>query len=187
MKVVLFNGSPKERGCTYTAISLVAEELEKAGVETEIIHAAKQGFTQADVDEAARKCIDSDGIVLSSPVWYASSCGLSDYFYDLLFLKIDGKMRFKFGASVVSCRRGGATAAFDQLNKYFTICEMPVVSSCYWNQVHGSTPEDVMKDEEGVYTMRLLGQNMAYLIKAVKKADLPQPEKGEKPRTNFIR
>ena len=102
-------------------------------------------------------------------------------------MKLDGKVRFKFGASVVSCRRGGATAAFDQLNKYFTICEMPVVSSCYWNQVHGSTPEDVMKDEEGVYTMRLLGQNMAYLIKAVKKADLPQPEKGEKPRTNFIR
>ena len=187
MKIVLFNGSPREAGCTYTAISLVAEELGKEGIETEIIHAAREGFTMADVDEAAAKCLASDGIVLSSPVWYASACGLSDYFYDLLFNRISGKMRLKVGAAVVSCRRGGASAAFDQLNKYFSISEMTIISSCYWNQVHGNTPEEVLKDEEGVFTMRTLGRNMAYVVKALAKAALPLPEEAVKPKTNFIR
>ena len=187
MKVVLFNGSPREHGCTYTAVRLVADELEREGITTEIIHAAKEGFSARDVDEAACRCLESDGIVLSSPVWYASACGLSSYFYDLLFNRIGYRMRLKAGACVVSCRRGGATATFDQLNKYFTISGITVVSSFYWNQVHGNTPDEVMRDEEGVATMRELGRNMAYVLKALDRAALPLPESGPRVKTNFIR
>ena len=187
MHVLLLNGSPHESGCTFTALSEVAKVLNKEGLTTEIIPIAKEGFTSADVDAVAQKAISADGLVIGSPVWYASPCGLSKYFLDLLFNRISGKMRLKFGAAVVSCRRGGASATFDVLNKYFTISEMPVVSSYYWNQVHGNTPSEVLQDKEGLDTMRELGENMAYLIKAVSKAALPLPEKIEKSRTNFIR
>ncbi len=187
MKVILLNGSPREAGCTFTALSEVASSLEKEGIDTEIIHIAKEGFTAADVDAVASAAVNADGLVLGSPVWYASSCGLSNYFLDLLFNRISGKMKLKFGASVVSCRRGGASATFDQLNKYFTISQMPVVSSNYWNQVHGNTPAEVRQDEEGLQTMRVLGENMAYLIKAVHKAELPLPAGEAKIKTNYIR
>lgn len=187
MKVILLNGSPKEKGCTYTALSEVASALESQGVEAEIIHVAVEGFTSAFVDEVAKKALSADALVLGSPVWYAGPCGLSKYFYDQLFNRICGKMRFKFGASVVSCRRGGAATTYDDLNKYFGISEMPIVSSFYWNQVHGNTPEEVRKDTEGMQTMRELGLNMAYLIKAVNASGIEKPEAIKKTSTNFIR
>lgn len=187
MHVLLLNGSPHEKGCTYTALSEVASVLESEGITTEIICAAKKDFTHDDVKAVAEKALASDGLVLGSPVWYAGPCGISKYFYDELFNLITGKMKLKFGASVVSCRRGGASATFDVLNKYFTIAQMPVVSSFYWNQVHGNTPDEVRRDEEGMQTMRVLGANLAYLIKAVNKAALPLPEDPARLRTNFIR
>jgi hypothetical protein len=109
-------------------------------------------------------------------------------FFDRLFYSVGfGSLKLKFGASVVSCRRGGASAAFDQLNKYFTIAQMPVVSSCYWNQIHGFTPEDVYKDEEGVRTLRVLANNMAYLIKCKKAANIAEPEEPPAAMTHFVR
>ena len=120
-------------------------------------------------------------------MYYASPTGLVTYFLDGVFGRISGKMRMKPGAAVVSCRRGGASSAFDMLNKYFTISQMPVVSSNYWNMVHGNTPDQVREDKEGMQTMRLLGENMAYLIKALKAADLPLPEMESAVKTNFIR
>ena len=177
MDVILLNGSPNEKGCTYTALSEIKDTLEKEGLTAEIIHVAKEGFIREDVDAVAEKVKAADGLILGSPVWYASSCGLGDYFFDLLFSRVGSFMKLKFGAS----------AAFDQLNKYFTISQMAVVSSNYWNQVHGNTPEEVKKDEEGMQTMRILARNMAYLIKAVRKAELPLPEAEVKIKTNFIR
>ena len=187
MNVLLLNGSPNLKGCTYTALCEVKETLEKEGLSAEIINISKENFTKEDVDEVASLAVNADGIVIGSPVWYASSCGLSNYFLDLLFSRIGSKMRLKFGAAVVSCRRGGASSTFDQINKYFTISQMPIVSSNYWNQVHGNTPEEVKQDLEGLQTMRILARNMAYLIKAVKNSNLELPESEAKIKTNFIR
>lgn len=187
MDVLLLNGSPHEKGCTFTALTEVKETLEKEGLSAEIVNIAKEGFTKEDVDRVATLALEADGLIIGSPVWYASSCGISNYFLDLLFSKIGSKMRMKFGASVVSCRRGGASSTFDQLNKYFTISQMPIVSSNYWNQVHGNTPEEVKQDVEGMQTMRILARNMAYLIKAVRSAALPLGESEAKIKTNFIR
>ncbi len=184
MKVILINGSPREKGCTYTALEEVASSFEKNGIEYEIIHASAD---KAAIREAADKIIAADGLVVGSPVYYASASGLCTLFLDELFNLISGKVRFKAAAAVVSCRRGGASASFDQINKYFTISEMVVVSSNYWNQVHGNTPEEVRKDSEGMQTMRLLGDNMSYVIKAFAAASLPFPEKEARIKTNFIR
>ncbi len=184
MRVLLINGSPREVGCTYTALSEVATTLNENGIETEIVHAS---FDREVIKETARKAIEADGIVIGSPVYYASASGLATYFMDELFNIISGQVRLKVGAAVVSCRRGGASATFDQLNKYFTISEMVVVGSSYWNQVHGNTPDEVRKDEEGMQTMRTLGRNIAYVVSSFKKAGLLLPVKEERIRTNFIR
>ena len=187
MNVVLLNGSPNAKGCTYTALKEVKDTLEQEGIEAQIVNIAIENFTKEDVERVAELCVNADGLVIGSPVWYASSCGLSNYFLDLLFSRIGSKMRLKFGASVVSCRRGGASSTFDQLNKYFTISQMPIVSSNYWNQVHGNTPDEVKQDLEGLQTMRILARNMAYLIKAVKSSNVALPESEAKIKTNFIR
>ncbi len=184
MRVVLVNGSPRKEMCTYTALQEVASALEKNGVETEIIQAS---FDSEEIEKAAAEILESDGLVVGSPVYYASPTGLVLYFLDEVFNRISGKVRMKVGASVVTCRRGGAASSFDVLNKYFTISQMLVVSSNYWNMVHGNTPEEVRKDEEGMQTLRLLGENMAYVIKALDKAALPLPEMEKRVRTNFIR
>ncbi len=184
MKAILINGSPRREGCTFTALSEVAASLEKEGIETEIIQATADS---AEIDEIAAKILASDGLVVGSPVYYASASGLCTLFLDELFNRISGKVRLMPASAIVSCRRGGATATFDQINKYFTISEMVVVSSNYWNQVHGNTPEEVKRDEEGMQTMRLLGSNMSYVIKSFAKAGLPLPEKEKRIRTNFIR
>ena len=184
MNVILINGSPNKKGCTFTALSEVALSLEKEGIETEIIQAT---MDSSEIDRIAEKITNSNGLVVGSPVYYASASGLCTFFLDELFNRISRKVRLMPAAAIASCRRGGASATFDQLNKYFTISEMVVVSSNYWNQVHGNTPEEVRQDAEGMQTMRLLGLNMSYVIKSFEKAGLSMPEKEESIRTNFIR
>ena len=187
MKVLLFNGSPNEKGCTYTALTEVANALTNNGVEAEICYIGEQ----ADYGKAALaykdKIAQADGFVFGSPVYYASATGIITGFLDKLFGVCGKDLAYKPGAAVVSCRRGGASSTFDMLNKYFTINNMPVVSSNYWNMVHGNVPDEVLKDEEGMQTMRMLGKNMAWLVKCINAADIEKPEQETKIRTNFIR
>lgn len=204
MKVLLINGSPNPRNCTYTALKEVADTLEKEGVETEIIHVGNKdirgciGCRQCKksgkcvfndlVNEVAPKFAECDGIVLGSPVYFGSPNGTLISFVDRLFYSCMADKTMKVGACVVSARRAGTTASFDVLNKYFTISQMPVVSSAYWNNVHGYTPEDVKADEEGLMNMRILGRNMAFLIKAIKaqKEATGLPEKEPHVFTSFM-
>ncbi len=206
MKVLLINGSPHEKGCTYTALSEVADVLEKNEIETEILYLGTKpvaGCIACGKCEETGRCIfndkvnevlerldEYDGMVTGSPVYYAGAAGQLCAFLDRLFYSGGDRMAGKCAAAVVSCRRGGASAAFDRLNKYFTISNMPVVSSQYWNQVHGFTPEDVRKDEEGLQTMRTLGENMAWLLKstqAAREKGLVLPQYEPYVATNFIR
>ena len=208
MKVLLINGSPKAKGCTYTALCEIAKELEKENIETEIFHVGNKPirgcmacggchknndgkcvFNDDTVNIALEKAKAADGFIFGSPVHYAAPSGLITSFLDRLFYA-GNCFGYKPGAAVVSCRRGGSTAAFDQLNKYFTIANMPVVSSQYWNMVHGNTPEEVKQDLEGMQTMRTLGKNMAWLLKSIKageEAGISLPERETRAFTNFIR
>lgn len=205
MKVLLINGSPRPKGCTYTALNEVAKTLEQEGIETEIIQVGQKdirgciGCRQCktngqcvfddEVNVVSKKFAESDGIVIGSPVYYASANGTLISFLDRLFYSTLADKTMKVGAAVVSARRAGTTATFDELNKYFTISQMPIVSSQYWNMVHGNTPEEVQQDLEGLQTMRTLGKNMAFLIKSIQlgKKQLGLPEKEETVHTNFIR
>ena len=206
MKVLLVNGSPKPKGCTYTALCEIAKELENNGIETEIFHIGSKPIAgclgckacvklgkciQEDVvNESLEKFIKADGYVFGTPVHYASASGAITSFLDRLFYSNGKNFADKPGAVIVSCRRGGATAAFDQLNKYFTISNMPVVSSQYWSMVHGNTPEEVVQDVEGMQTMRTLGKNMAWLLKCIEagdKAGVMRPQREAKINTNYIR
>ena len=205
MKTLLINGSPHANGCTFTALNIVAEELQKNGIETEIVHIGNKDIRGCIacgkcaelgrcvfndmVNEVAPKFEQADGLVVGSPVYYAGPNGTLTNLLDRLFFSTPFDKRMKVGAAVVSARRGGTTAAFDRLNKYFTISEMPIVSSRYWNMVHGHTPEDVMQDEEGVQIMRILGRNMAFLMRAIaaERERNGLPEKEEIHYTNFIR
>ncbi len=209
MKVLLLNGSPRGEKCTYTALKIAADELNSNEIETEIVNigldpirgcigcggCAKSGdgkcsFDGDGVNDFIEKMKSADGLIVGSPVHYAAVSGAVTSFMDRVCYAGGANLAFKPGASVVSCRRGGASAAFDQLNKYFTILNMPIVSSNYWNMVHGGTPEDVMQDEEGVQTMRVLGKNMAWLVKAIdvaKNNGLPHPAAEPKIKTNYIR
>ncbi|WP_370811383.1 flavodoxin family protein [Roseburia hominis] len=206
MKVILVNGSPREKGCTYTALCEVADALEKNGIETEIFQVGakpiagcigcnvclKNGrcFVDDPVNEFVEKAKTADGFVFGSPVHYAAASGAITSFLDRAFYGKGNVFAGKPGAAVVSCRRGGAASAFDQLNKYFTINSMPVVSSQYWNQVHGNTPDEVRQDAEGLQTMRTLGSNMAWLLKCIQAgaaAGITFPEREPAMKTNFIR
>lgn len=205
MKVLLINGSPRAKGCTYTALREVEKALSQEGIDTEIVHVGNKDIRGciscrkcADigkcvfddlVNETAETFAQCDGIVVGSPVYYASANGTLVSFLDRLFFSTHFDKTMKVGAAVVSARRGGCTATFDILNKYFTINEMPIASSQYWNQVHGSAPEDVEKDEEGLQTMRTLGRNMAFLIKSIAlgKETYGLPQKEARMHTNFIR
>ena len=206
MKVMLVNGSPKPRGCTYTALKEVAKTLEAQGIETEIFQVGNKpvagciacGFCRKHnrcvfddkVNEFLEKVNEFDGFIFGSPVHYAALSGAMTSFLDRVFYTGSAKFRGKPGAGIVSCRRGGSTAAFDQVNKYFTISEMPIVSSQYWNMVHGNTPEQVLEDLEGMQTMRVLGNNMAWLVKCIeagKTAGVELPDQENRAWTNFIR
>ena len=205
MKVLLINGSPHAQGNTALALGEAARELEKLGVQTETLHIGNKDirgciscgtcfekgkcvFDDA-VNEAAAKLAEADGLIVGSPVYYASPNGTLLSFLDRLFFStgaLDKTM--KVGASVVVCRRGGASASFDALNKYFTICGMPVVSSQYWNSVHGLEPGEAAQDGEGLQTMHTLARNMAFLMRAIAdaKAKYGLPEKEEPIFTHFI-
>ena len=207
MKVLLVNGSPHKEGCTYTALREVAEALEKNGVETEIIWlgvgeiagcigcgaCAKNGegcFRKDIVNDFVEKAVQADGYIFGTPVHYAAASGALTSFMDRAFYSGGAKMAGKPAATVVSCRRGGASATFDQINKYYTINNMPVVSSQYWNQVHGSNAGEVVKDEEVMQTMRTLGNNMAWLLRCIeagKEKGILFPEREPVIRTNYIR
>lgn len=209
MKVLLINGSPHEQGCTYTALCEVAQTLNKSGIETEIFQVGKDPIrgciacghcrknadnhcilNQDVVNTAIDKAKESDGFIFGSPVHYAAASGALTTFLDRCFYAGGQHFAYKPGAAVMSCRRGGATATLDQLNKYFTINNMPVVSSQYWNMVHGNTPDEVRQDLEGLQTMRTLGRNMAWLLKCIeagKAAGIDRPEGELRVATNFIR
>ena len=206
MKVLLVNGSPHAQGCTYTALCEVAAALEKQGIETELFQVGtkpisgclgcgaciKTGKCVIDdvVNEFVEKAKDADGFVFGSPVHYAGASGAITSFMDRAFYGKGAVYVNKPAAAVMSCRRGGATATLDQLNKYFTISNMPIVSSQYWNMVHGNTPDEVRQDAEGMQTMRTLGINMAWLLKCIeagKAAGIAMPEREAKVATNFIR
>lgn len=208
MKVLLINGSPNEKGCTFTALSEVAGSLKAEGIDAEIFWIGKKAihgcaacwgcmklgkcvFNDDGVNELAARLDEFDGFVIGAPVYYAGPAGSICAFLDRLFFSCDDNKLFdKPGACVVSCRRGGASAAFDRLNKYFTIKNMPIVSSQYWNQVHGNSPEEIKQDLEGLQTMRTLGKNMAWLLKCIeagKNAGINKPDREENIYTNFIR
>ena len=195
-KVLVINGSPKANGCTATALDEVIKTLQQEGIETELIQIGKKEIHGCvacgscsrtgkcvfddQVNEIAEKFKEADGLLVGSPVYYSSPNGALVALLDRLFYSTSFSKQMKVGAAVVSARRGGNTASFDVLNKYFTISSMPVASSTYWNQVHGFTAEDVRKDLEGLQTMRNLGRNMAFMIKAFndakEKYGLPEEE-----------
>jgi multimeric flavodoxin WrbA len=210
MKVILVNGSPHGKGCTYTALSEIVETLNHEGINTEIFHIGTKPLAGCI---ACKKCVqlghcvfndkvnefleiagNFDGYIFGSPVHFAAASGAITSFMDRAFYASSrsGQSPFylKPAAAVISARRAGTTATFDQLNKYFTISQMPVISSRYWNMVHGATPEEVQKDIEGLQIMRILGRNMAFFLKCKEagiKAGIVFPEKEEVTFTNFIR
>jgi len=206
MKVLLINGSPNPAGCTFTALSEVAKQLEINGIETEIFHIGKKPisgciscggckktgkcvFNDA-VNAAAEKMQECDGIIVGSPVYYASANGSLISFLDRLFYSASSSFIYKPAAAVCSARRAGTTATLDELNKYFSINQMPVVSSQYWNMVHGNTPEQVAQDKEGLQIMRTLANNMAWLLKCIeagKKEGIVPVKEEKRQQTNFIR
>ena len=205
MKVLLINGSPKAKGNTAFALNQMAEVFADQGIETEIIHVGNQAIrgcvacgscyqtakcTFDDlVNEVAPKFQEADGIVLGSPVYYASANATLIAFLDRLFYSTRFDKRMKVGASLVVARRGGCSATFDELNKYFTISGMPVASSHYWNCIHGAVPGQAEQDAEGIVTMRNLAKNMAFLMKSIAlgKKTFGLPEYDARVATNFIR
>ena len=207
MTVLMINGSLHEFGCTHKAIQIVSDALEKEGIQTEELWIGadsvanctgcnscwKSGRCVIDdrVNHLKKRLQNFDGMIIGSPVYYAGPTGSLCSFLNRLFYSSYREVSGKPGAAVVVCRRGGATAAFDRLNKYFTIMNMPVVSSRYWNQIHGfRDPEELIKDHEGVQTLRILGQNMAYFIRckeAAKQMQHTEPGLEKKILTNFIR
>ena len=208
MKVLLVNGGPHKNGCTYTALTEIEKELNKEGIDTEIFWIGvkpipgciacgkchKNGKCSFNdiVNVFAEKCRKADGFIFGTPVHYASASGAISSFMDRLFFSTSSNpdlFRLKPAAAIVSARRAGTTATYDQLNKYFGINQMPIISSRYWNMVHGSTPEEVRQDEEGMQVMRILGRNMAYYLKcqeAGRKVGIELPKQENITFTNFI-
>ncbi|NMA42983.1 MAG: flavodoxin family protein [Oligosphaeraceae bacterium] len=206
MQVLLINGSPHQYGCTHTALREIAKELEREGIASQELHigngpiqpctacggCAKSGycvFSDDLVNQAIELLHKADAMIVGSPVHYAAPNGSLCAFLDRMFFRKSKSYALKPAAAIVSCRRGGASAAFDRLNKYFTISSMPVVSSQYWNSVHGNTPEEVQRDLEGMQTMRTLARNMAWLLKCIDAAKnkVPLPIQEDWIATNFIR
>ena len=203
MKVLLINGSPHKNGCTSRALKEVSETLNKEGIDTEIVFIGgneirgciscglcrKKGKCTFDdiVNEISLKFKECDGIVIGSPTYYAGINGTLKAFLDRLFYSANFDKSFKVGCAVISSRRAGSTSAFDDVNKYFTISNMPIVSSTYWNEVHGFDDDDVELDLEGLQTMRNLGRNMAFLIKSIDlgKAEFGMPKIERDNITNF--
>ena len=206
MKVLLLNGSPNAKGCTYTGLHIIEEELNALGIETELYHVnrVKGGCLDCnycrkngvcvyddDVNKVRKLMDDCDGLILGSPVYYAGINGSFKAFLDRLFHAYgSAPFRHKFAAAISSSRRAGNLTTFDALNKYFLISEMTVIGSSYWNDIHGNTPEEVLQDEEGVTVMRQIAVNMAYYLRLKelgKKEGIEIPERLPRKYTNFIR
>lgn len=204
MKVLLINGSPHKEGSTYTALNEVAKSLNDNNIESDIVHigtkairgciacgvckeTGKCAFNDELYNELFQKVKEVDGIVVGSPVYYAGPNGSLCSILDRLFYSASASMRNKVSAAVVSCRRGGASATFDRLNKYFTINQMPVVSSQYWNSIHGNNAEEAKQDLEGLQTMRVLGNNMSWMLKSMENSKEEIPKQENRIATNFIR
>lgn len=205
MKVMLFNGSPNIHGCTYTSLHEIEETLQKNDIETEIFQVGSKSVRGCIgcgkcresgkcifddiVNKAIDKIKDADGVIFGSPVYYASANGTMISFLDRLFYAASQHLAYKPGAVVVSARRAGTTATYDELNKYLGISNMLIVPAPYWNMVHGNTAEEVKQDKEGLYIMRQIGENMTWMLKMLEsaKANGIAPTILEKERTNFIR
>lgn len=211
MKVVAFNGSPKKEGNTYHGIKLVTDELEKAGIETEIIHVGNKKIRGCiacngcvknknekcvlpgdDVNEWIQKMKEADGIIIGSPVYYSAIAGTMKSFLDRAFYVTgvnDYMLRHKVGASVVAVRRSGGVPTFNQLNNYINYSEMVMATSNYWNVIHGTNPGEALQDEEGVQIMKVLGKNMAWILNLVNKGkdNVKEHKRDNKILTNFIR
>ena len=193
MKVLMMNGSRREEGCTYTALTMIGEALKEEGIDWEIVQLGKDsvnGNLNQLVETLKEKCQEADAFVFGSPVYYASPSGEIQLVLDRLFSCAGDQLRWKPAAVVTSARRAGTTSALEVLSKYPSFYEMPLVTSNYWTMVHGQSPEDVRKDEEGVAVMKVLGRNMAWILKSIeagRKAGVKQPEKTLRPATNFIR
>ena len=205
MKVLLLNGSPKAKGNTALALDEMEKVFREEGIETERIHVGNQAIRGCIgcrscgrtgkcvfddlVNDTAPKLLEADGLVVASPVYYGSANSTLTAFLDRLFYSCPEDLSMKVGAAAVVCRRGGASAAFDQLNKYFTISGMPVASSQYWNSVHGRAPGEALQDGEGLQTMRTLARNMSFLMKSIAlgKEHYGLPEQEERVFTHFIR
>ncbi|GAB6087244.1 flavodoxin family protein [Alkaliphilus crotonatoxidans] len=211
MKVLAFNGSPNKEGNTYHALKLVAEELEREGIEVEIIHVGNQkirgctacyqcvknkdercAMSDDNVNEWLQKMKEADGILLGSPVHYSAIAGTMKSFLDRAFYVAgvnDSMLRHKVGASVVAVRRSGGLPTFEQLNNFLNYSEMLIPTSNYWNVIHGARPGEALQDQEGVQIMRVLGKNMAWLLKLVEngKGSVKEPEREKKTMMNFIR
>ena len=205
MKVLLINGSPRPDGNTTIALDEMTRVFKEQGIETEVMQVGNKAIRGCiacgacakagkcvfddDVNKAAAILREADGLVIASPVYYASANGTMISFLDRLFQSAKFDKTMKVGASVAVARRGGCSATFDELNKYFTICGMPVASSQYWNSVHGRMKGEALKDEEGLQTMRTLAANMAFLIKSIAlgKEKYGIPQKEEWKPTHFIR
>lgn len=208
MKVLLFNGSPNQTGCTFTALQEISTVLNRCGIETQILQIGCKPCTGCSACGGCRsydgcvfgdddglndillQCEDADGFVFGSPVYYASPNGTMLSFMDRLFYAGSKHLRHKPAAAIVSARRAGTSAALDALNKYFAINQMPVASSTYWNMVHGSCAEDVAKDLEGLQTIRNLAANLVWLLRCIeagRQAGIEPPTAERGNRTNFIR
>jgi len=205
MKVLILNGSPHAAGSTYTALHEMEKIFAQEGIETELIHVGNQVIRgcvhcggcrntgrcvfQDGVNEIADKLQAADGLVVGSPVYYASANATLDALLSRIFHSTKFDKTMKVGAAVVSARRGGLSSTFDQLNKYFTISGMPVASGAYWNSIHGNNAQEAQQDLEGLYVMRTLARNMAFLMKSIQlgKEQFGLPEKEMPARTNFIR
>ena len=206
MKVLMINGSPNPKGCIATAFSIIAEELEAAGVESEQVMVGNKDirgciaclkcrelgkcvFDNDIVNKCAPKLAEADGLIIGSPVYYGGPNGTVLSFMQRLFYSTTADLRMKVGASIVSCRRGGNSATFEALNQFFGISGMPTVPSTYWNDVHGFSADDVYADEEGVQTVRNLARNMVFMMRSI--ADGAEaygiPERNKEIFTNFIR
>lgn len=211
MKVIAFNGSPHPKGNTYQAIKIVTDELEKEGIETEIVTVGNKKISGClacnnciktkdekcvirddDVNDWIQKMKEADGIILASPVHYASMAGNMKSFLDRAFYVAGANknlFRYKVGASVVAVRRSGGLPTFNELNNFLNYSEMMIPTSNYWNVIHGTKPGEVLQDEEGIQIMRILGKNMAYLLKLIEngKGVIEAPEMEKKIYTSFVR
>lgn len=192
MKVLMINGSRRESGCTYTALNIIADVLKKNGIESEIYFIGDKvlnGNINDTVNTAAEKMKEADALIVGSPVYYASPSGEVIAFLDRFWAAAGKDLRRKPAASVTSARRAGTTATLDVINKYFMFSEMPIISSNYWNMVHGNNPDEVLRDEEGVQIMKNIGNNMSWILKCIeagKNNGVNEPETVEKVFTNFI-